>query len=104
LLEVLTQLSVRGVNLTRIESRPTGERLGRYVFFLDCAGHVAEARVGEALQGLYRICADVRFLGSYPRAVPPGHPVERPVPPPAGLSDVDYADSLAWLTRLRNGS
>jgi prephenate dehydratase len=104
LLEVLTQLSVRGVNLTRIESRPTGERLGRYVFFLDCAGHVAESRVGEALQGLHRICADVRFLGSYPRAVPPGHASEAPVRPPAGLSDDDYADSAAWLSRLRDGA
>jgi prephenate dehydratase len=102
LLSVLTELAVRGVNLTRIESRPTGERLGRYVFFLECTGHVAEARVGEALQGLRRICAEVRFLGSYPRATPPGTP-ERPVPPPAGLSDLDYADSAAWLSRLRRG-
>lgn len=102
LLAVLTELAVRGVNLTRIESRPTGERLGRYVFFLECTGHVAEARVGEALQGLRRICAEVRFLGSYPRATPPGMP-ERPVPPPAGLSDLDYADSAAWLARLRRG-
>jgi len=102
LLAVLTELAVRGVNLTRIESRPTGERLGRYVFFLECTGHVAEARVGEALQGLRRICAEVRFLGSYPRATPPGTP-ERPVPPPAGLSDVDYTDSAAWLARLRRG-
>ena len=67
LLSVLMELAVRGVNLTRIESRPTGEALGRYVFFLDCTGHVAEARLGEALQGLRRVCADVRFLGSYPR-------------------------------------
>ncbi|MBB5870924.1 prephenate dehydratase [Allocatelliglobosispora scoriae] len=101
LLEVLTQFTVRGVNLTRIESRPTGERLGRYVFFLDCAGHVADARVGEALAGLRRICADVRFLGSYPRAVPTG--TEPPVASPAGLSDVDYADSAAWLSRVRAG-
>ena len=102
LLSVLTELAVRGVNLTRIESRPTGERLGRYVFFLECTGHLAEARVGEALQGLRRICAEVRFLGSYPRATPPGTP-ERPVSPPAGLSDLDYADSAAWLSRLRRG-
>src|SRR5581483_1061438 len=88
LLAVLTELSVRGVNLTRIESRPTGERLGRYVFFLDCAGHVAEARMGEALQGLHRVCADVRFLGSYPRT---GH--DQPSPPPAGTSDADFADA-----------
>jgi prephenate dehydratase len=103
LLAVLMELAVRGVNLTRIESRPTGEQLGRYRFFLDCTGHVAEARLGEALQGLRRVCADVRFLGSYPRAQPPGAVGEKPVAPPAGLSDVDYADAAAWLARLRAG-
>ena len=98
LLGVLTELAVRGVNLTRIESRPTGERLGRYVFFLDCSGHVAEARMGEALQGLHRVCADVRFLGSYPRT---GH--DRPPPVPPGTADADFADAAAWLARLRSG-
>jgi prephenate dehydratase len=101
LLAVLTELAVRGVNLTRIESRPTGEALGRYVFFLDCTGHVADVRLGEALQGLHRICADVRFLGSYPRHRSTGN--DRPVPPPPGLSDVDYADAAAWLSRVRTG-
>ncbi|HWH01749.1 MAG TPA: prephenate dehydratase [Pilimelia sp.] len=103
LLAVLMELAVRGVNLTRIESRPTGERLGRYVFLLDCAGHVAEARLGEALQGLRRICTDVRFLGSYPRhrtddagSGPPGRA-------PTGLTDADFTDSAAWLDRLRAG-
>jgi prephenate dehydratase len=101
LLAVLTELAVRGINLSRIESRPTGEQLGTYVFFLDCTGHVAEPRLGEALQGLRRICADVRFLGSYPR-----HRLTReaPVPSPPGLSDVDFADSAAWLARVRAGS
>ncbi len=100
LLAVLTELAVRGINLSRIESRPTGEQLGTYVFFLDCSGHVAEPRLGEALQGLRRICADVRFLGSYPR-----HRLTReaPVPSPKGLSDTDFADSAAWLTRIRAG-
>jgi prephenate dehydratase len=105
LLTVLTELAVRGVNLTRIESRPTGERLGRYVFFLDCTGHVAEVRMGEALQGLYRVCADVRFLGSYPRAVNPGEPgTPRTHQAPPGTSDADFADSAAWLARLRDGT
>jgi prephenate dehydratase len=99
LLAVLTELSVRGVNMTRIESRPTGERLGRYVFFLDCGGHVADAQMGEALQGLRRICADVRFLGSYPRA-PHGDPPPRRAP---GLADEDFADASAWLARIRAG-
>ncbi|MET7395461.1 prephenate dehydratase [Dactylosporangium sp. NPDC005572] len=99
LLAVLTELSVRGVNLTRIESRPTGERLGRYVFFLDCGGHVADAQMGEALQGLRRICADVRFLGSYPRAA---H-AEAPPRPAAGLADADFASAATWLARVRAG-
>ncbi|HEY2950430.1 MAG TPA: prephenate dehydratase [Micromonosporaceae bacterium] len=103
LLAVLMELAVRGVNLTRIESRPTGERLGRYVFFLDCTGHVAEKRLGEALQGLRRICADVRFLGSYPRHRWTDAAGERPVPAPPGLSDVDFADAAAWLGRIRAG-
>jgi prephenate dehydratase len=99
LLAVLTELAVRGVNLTRIESRPTGERLGRYVFFLDCSGHVADARMGEALQGLHRVCADVRFLGSYPRTG-----ADRPMPAPAGTSDADFTDAAAWLARIRTGN
>jgi prephenate dehydratase len=103
LLSVLTELAVRGVNLTRIESRPTGEALGRYAFFLDCTGHVADVRLGEALQGLRRICADVRFLGSYPRHRAATAGSDRPVPPPAGLSDADYADAAAWLARVRAG-
>jgi prephenate dehydratase len=98
LLAVLMELAVRGVNLTRIESYPTGQQLGRYVFFLDCSGHVAEARLGEALAGLRRICADVRFLGSYPKAVPT-HPTGRPAP----SGDPVYTDSMAWLARIRAG-
>jgi len=103
LLTVLTELAVRGVNLTRIESRPTGERLGRYAFFLDCTGHVAEARMGEALQGLHRVCAEVRFLGSYPRAASPGDVPGPPPQAPLGTSDADFANSAAWLSRLRAG-
>jgi prephenate dehydratase len=100
LLSVLTELSVRGINLSRIESRPTGEQLGTYFFFLDCTGHVAETRMGEALQGLHRVCAEVRFLGSYPR-----HRLthEEPQPSVPGLADADFADSAAWLARLRAG-
>ncbi len=96
LLGVLTEFAIRGINLTRIESRPTGEGLGRYAFFLDCAGHLADARMGEALMGLRRICADVRYLGSYRR----DH-ADAPVTPPPGLTDADFAGAAAWLRRLR---
>jgi prephenate dehydratase len=96
LLEVLTEFAVRGVNLTRIESRPTGERLGRYCFSVDCEGHLADARVGDALAALRRICADVRYLGSYPRD---GHGEQKPLPP--GRDDAAFADAAGWLRQLR---
>lgn len=97
LLEILTEFAVRGVNLTRIESRPTGEGLGRYCFSVDLEGHVADARVGEALSALYRVCADVRFLGSYPRADGAGSTLRR------GTSDHDFGEAATWLARLRRG-
>jgi prephenate dehydratase len=98
LLEVLTEFAVRGVNLTRIESRPTGERLGRYCFSIDAEGHVDEARVGEALMGLRRVCPDVRFLGSYPRAdARPDADSDRVT------DDAIYRDAAAWLGRVRDG-
>ncbi|HWB67261.1 MAG TPA: prephenate dehydratase [Mycobacteriales bacterium] len=98
LLEVLTELAVRGVNLTRIESRPTGVGLGRYCFSMDAEGHIAQARVAEALAALRRLCADVRFLGSYP-AADGGQPLER-----RGTSDAEFADASAWVRQLRDGS
>jgi prephenate dehydratase len=103
LLAVLTELAVRGVNLTRIESRPTGEKLGRYAFFLDCSGHLAEARMGEALMGLRRVSADVRFLGSYPRARGRDGAGKPALQAPPGTSDADFADAAAWLARIRSG-
>lgn len=68
LLEMLEQFAARGVNLTRIESRPVGDRLGRYRFNVDAAGHATDEAVAEAIQGLYRFSPKLTFLGSYPRA------------------------------------
>ena len=97
LVEVLEQFVTRGINLSRIESRPTGDALGRYCFSIDCEGHVAEARVGEALMGLHRVCEQVRFLGSYPQA--------RGKPPLTGTGPGEEAFAAAegWLRRLRAG-
>ena len=67
-MEILDQFAARGVNLSRIESRPTGLFLGDYFFSIDADGHVADARVADALQGLHRISPGLRFLGSYARA------------------------------------
>ena len=65
---MLQQFSARGINLSRIESRPLAGQAGRYVFSIDLDGHIREERVQSALRGLYRISEDLRFLGSYARA------------------------------------
>jgi prephenate dehydratase len=96
LLEILTEFAVRGVNLTRIESRPTRRQLGDYYFSIDCEGHVDDARVGQALTGLRRVCADVRYLGSYPR-----HDGKFPNVTP-GTTDTAFADAESWLAEIRN--
>ncbi|TDD50823.1 prephenate dehydratase [Nonomuraea terrae] len=97
LLEMLTEFSVRGVNLTRVESRPTGDGIGRYFFHFDFEGHAADARVGEALAGLHRIAGEVRFLGSYPRADGIAPQVKR------GTTDAEFAQAGDWLARVRAG-
>ena len=68
LLAMLEQFAARGVNLSRIESRPLGDRLGRYRFNVDANGHATDEAVAEAVQGLYRFSPKLIFLGSYPRA------------------------------------
>ncbi|MET8681166.1 prephenate dehydratase [Streptomyces sp. NPDC004647] len=100
LLELLQEYSARGVNLMRIESRPTGEGIGRYCFSVDCEGHITDRRVGEALMGLKRICPKVRFLGSYPRAGtdPSDVPALR-----HGTSDREFTAASDWLTRCLDG-
>lgn len=96
LLEILEQFASRGVNLCRIESRPTRKTLGDYCFSVDAEGHIDDARLAEAMMGLHRICADVVFLGSYPRADRVEPRVVR------GTSNRDYAEAAAWLHRLRH--
>ncbi len=95
LLEILIEFAARAVNLTRIESRPTKGRIGQYCFSIDCEGHIADERVGDAVAALHRICADVRFLGSYERRDGMQGPV------PTGRADGDFADARGWLARVR---
>lgn len=66
LVELLQEFSSRGINLTRIESRPLKTQLGRYCFFIDAEGHIDDAELGAAARGLSKKEMDVKFLGSYP--------------------------------------
>ncbi|HVD38174.1 MAG TPA: prephenate dehydratase [Solirubrobacterales bacterium] len=66
LVECLSEFSGRGINLTRIESRPLRQGLGRYMFFCDLEGRETDSTVGEAIAALRTKAASVRILGSYP--------------------------------------
>lgn len=66
--EVLGEFARRGINLSKIESRPTKRVMGHYVFFVDFEGHRADPPGAEALAGVRAHVAELRLLGSYPRA------------------------------------
>ena len=94
LLEMLEQFAVRGVNLSRIESRPIGDKLGRYRFNVDAQGHIEDAAIAEALKGLHRFSPKVQYLGSYPRA-----DKEKSVHE-GNNSDTQFGEADAWLKSL----
>ena len=68
LVEALGEFSSRGVNLSRIESRPMRQGLGRYMFFCDLDGALSDTAVAEAIAALRAKAESVRVLGSYPVA------------------------------------
>ncbi|MDO5747504.1 MAG: prephenate dehydratase [Actinomycetaceae bacterium] len=96
LLTMLEQFSVRGVNLTRIESRPVAGSVGRYSFNIDIDGHIREERVQAALVGLYRTCEDLRFLGSYPKADKQPNFID------VDCHDNDFTQASQWVRSILN--
>jgi prephenate dehydratase len=97
LMEILDQFATRGVNLSRIESRPTGQYLGHYFFSIDADGHASDARVADALAGLHRISPATRFLGSYARAD------EQKALVAPHTSDAAFASAHAWVRGILGG-
>nr|WP_221195010.1 prephenate dehydratase [Hoyosella altamirensis] len=91
LAKAMNEFALRGIDLSRIQSRPTRTAMGTYRFYLDCIGHIEDSAVGEALKALRRGGGEVRFLGSWPTVVSGG------CPPP------DDTAVSAWLERLRRG-
>lgn len=101
LLQVLGEIARRGINLTRLESRPTRETMGEYLFLVDADGHVDEAAMADTLSALHRRGALRRFLGSYPRGQ------GNPVPLPDYATAEAYADATSFiehLSKLRPGA
>ena len=97
LLEMLEQFATRGINLSLIQSRPIGDRLGRYRFVIDADGHIRDERMADALMGLKRFSPNVIFLGSYPRAD------RKIVQYQERYSDESFADARDWLRGLLSG-
>jgi prephenate dehydratase len=67
LVSALEEFSGRGINLSKIESRPSKERLGVYIFMADLGGHRTEGTLAECLERVREKCSFFRILGSYPR-------------------------------------
>lgn len=86
------EFATRGIDLTRIESRPTRTGMGTYRFYLDCVGHIDDTAVAEALKALHRFGAEVRFLGSWPAYTPSGSP------PPSD------DEAQQWIYAVRKGT
>ncbi|MFJ3643733.1 prephenate dehydratase [Streptomyces sp. NPDC090108] len=98
--DLLGEFAGRGINLMLLQSRPTGAGIGNYCFCIDAEGHISDRRMAEALMGLKRICLQVRFLGSYPRAdIRPGE--GRPILP--GTSDAEFSAASDWVARCQDG-
>jgi len=65
---ILGQFAARGINLTKLESRPTKQGLGEYCFIVEFDGHLADPVIADCLTDLAATVARVKFLGSYPVA------------------------------------
>ncbi|MGZ4557148.1 MAG: prephenate dehydratase [Mycobacteriaceae bacterium] len=95
LVQAMSEFAIRGIDLTRIESRPTRRAMGTYRFYLDCVGHIEDPAVAEALAALHRKCTELRFLGSWPAA----DGGTGSAPPPPGDAEQWVADMATGRTR-----
>lgn len=64
--DMLSDFKKAGINLTKIESRPSKKKLWKYYFFVDMEGHCGNEKVGKALKKMKRKCYFLKMLGSYP--------------------------------------
>ncbi len=68
LYRMLEPFAKRGINLSKIESRPLKRKAWEYIFFLDLMGHISDPVIADAVQELKECCQFVKVLGSYPKA------------------------------------
>ncbi|NJL29940.1 MAG: ACT domain-containing protein, partial [Thermoanaerobaculia bacterium] len=68
LAKILGELARRGVNLTKLESRPHPQKEWHYRFYLDLAGHAASQPIADALAAIEPLTEEILLLGTYPAA------------------------------------
>jgi prephenate dehydratase len=94
LLTILQEFAARGINLVKLESRPTKRALGEYCFVIDFEGHLADEVVADCLRDLRSKVADVKYLGSYPAAGEHGPARRRD-------SEAAWRTAAEWVADLR---
>ena len=95
LLAILQEFAARSINLTKLESRPTREGLGRYCFLLDLEGHIADSVMADCLKTLQTKDVRVKFLGSYPAAGDNAETVREE-------SNAALVKAQSWLDAIRS--
>ena len=95
LLAILQEFAARSINLTKLESRPTREGLGRYCFLLDLEGHIADSVMADCLKTLQTKDVRVKFLGSYPAAGDHAETVREE-------SNAALVKAQSWLDAIRS--
>ena len=94
LVGALQELATRGVDMSRIESRPTRTGLGTYRFHIDIVGHIDDTPVAEALRAIYLRAEKVEYLGSWPSC--------EQLRSPINLEEIHRAHE--WTDNLRAGT
>jgi prephenate dehydratase len=93
--EILGHFSARGLNLAKLESRPTKTSLGDYCFVIDIEGHVDDEVVADCLRDLHSELASLKFLGSYPAGGEHGEARRRD-------AEASWRAADAWVSGLRS--
>ncbi len=105
---ILREFALKGINLTKIESRPVKKKLGQYLFFIDLEGHRNDPPVKSAIENLARKMHNIKILGSYPKDFSPaGHKQPSKEIQPVDIdeirADIDLVDSqIVELIGLRS--
>ena len=92
---ILSEFAARGINLTKLESRPTKKGLGNYCFLIDLEGHLSDEVVADCLRVLHAELAAVKFLGSYPTAGEHAPAIRKQV-------DASWRAADEWMAALRH--